>query len=98
MAEAAAARSFDPQEVAGRKIAFALAGEWDSVVEVAAGGAVLAPVAAARLMPAALADQREAHRRQCFELAHDPIAAAVLALAAAAAAQRELANAQRILA
>ena len=46
-------------------------------------------------MAAALGDQREAHRRQRFDLADDPVAAAVGALAAAAAPQRELAHPQR---
>src|SRR5208283_3788593 len=59
---------------------------------------VSAPGAAARArrpMAAALSDQREVHRLERLQLAHDAVAAAVPAGAAGAAPQRVLDHAQR---
>ena len=53
------------------------------------------PRGAARRVPAALGDQRQLHRRERLELAHDPVAAAVRARAARAAPDRVLDDPQR---
>src|SRR3954452_14040173 len=54
-----------------------------------------AALATLRRVAPALADQAEAHRRQRFDLAHDPLAAGLSTRAAAAAPQRQLADPQR---
>src|SRR5215207_7230555 len=83
--EAAAAGRLDSHPVAGLKRAGGLRRQLLAVEQIAPRRAVGAAVTAPRPMPTALGDQREAHRRQRLELAHDPLAAAVRALAAAAA-------------
>ena len=66
-----------------------------AVEQVAPARAGLAAVGAGRRVAAALGEQRVAHRRERLELAHDPVAAAVLAVAAGAAPQRVAHDAQR---
>ena len=59
-----------------------------AVEEVSPDGAVLPAVAAARGVPAPLADQAEADRRQRFELADEALTALVPTRAAAAMTNR----------
>src|SRR6266487_7141315 len=94
LAPAAAARRLDPQPVAGLELALALRRQGLAVQRVGARRTVAARGAAARRMPPALGDQREAHRRQRLELANDAVAAAMAAAAAAPAPEPELADPQ----
>src|SRR5581483_2501409 len=91
----AAARRLDAQPIAGAELALRLAGKRLAVQEVSPRRAVRAALGAPRRVPPALGDEREAHRRQRLQLAHDPVAAPVAAGSAAAAAERQLADADR---
>src|ERR671914_11771 len=90
----AAARRLDPQHVAGGELALALRRQPLAVQEVAARLPVSAPVAAPGRVAPALADQREPHRGQRLELAHDALAPAIGAAAAASAAHLQPADPQ----
>src|SRR5829696_3421651 len=89
-----AAGGLDPETIALRELPFGLRGNWFAVDEVAPRCAVLAAFSAARGVPAPLADQREAHRLDRLQLAHDPVPTAVSPAAAASPSHRKLANHQ----
>ena len=88
-------RGLDSQAIAGAERTGGLRRQLVAVQQVAAALAVRAAVGAGRRVPAALGEQRVAHVGQRLDLAHDAVAAAVLAVAAAAPAQRVLDRAQR---
>src|SRR5688500_3182678 len=80
---AAAPRRLDPQSIARLEVAGRLRRQLAPVQQVAPARTVRTARAPARSVPAALGDQREPHRRERLELAHEAVAAAPRAGAAA---------------
>src|SRR5262249_36501969 len=96
-AESTAAGGLDSQAIPGLELALALGRHGLAVEQVAPGRSGRATLPAGWGGPAALADQRVAHRLQGLELARDAAPAAVASRAAAAVAHRELGDSQRVL-
>jgi hypothetical protein len=82
--EAAAAGSFDPDEVAGRQLARGFRRQFFAVQEIAARFPGFAAFRASWRVPSALRDDREAARLEDAKLPDDAVPAAVAARAARA--------------
>src|SRR5690349_20791317 len=77
VSETAAARGFDPHDVARLKAERRLPGHRLAVHEIGARDARLPALCSLRRSPAALADQRKAARLEHAQLTDDPVAPAV---------------------
>src|SRR5215207_2963557 len=85
-----ASRRLDSQLLPAEELARGLRLELGAVQQVAPARAVVAAICARWSVPAALGQQRIGHGLERLELAHDAVAAALRARAAAATADRVL--------